>query len=243
MKDSAETKSEEPTILVNGERLILTTAGAAFWPAEGALIVSDLHFEKSTSYASKGLLLPPYDTRTTLRRLAVLIDRWNPERVISLGDAFHDGGAEARMDADDADALSDLTRKTHWIWISGNHDPAPPARFAGETAGDLRLGGLYFTHEPDIAGPPGEVAGHLHPCARVRTGEQTVRRRCFAVDETRLIMPAFGAYTGGLNVLDDAYRGLFFDFTVWVLGARGVYGFSSAKLAPDAPRPLRVSFG
>ncbi len=239
MRPEAES---EKALNVNGERLLLTTAGAVYWPAQSALLVADLHFEKGSSFARKGVLLPPYDTRTTLRRIAVLCRRYKPDLVISLGDAFHDGEAEARIEADDAALLHQLTTDHDWLWVLGNHDPHPPARFKGAVTIEKRLGGLTLRHEPaDYIDAAGEVAGHLHPCARVSTGKGgkgLMRRRCFASDGRRLILPAFGAYTGGLNVLDEAYDGLF-DGTspapfAWMLGEKGVYPFHRAKLRPDS---------
>lgn len=220
-------------IWVNGERAIPLSAGALYWPAREALVVSDLHFEKGSHFATKGVLLPPYDTRTALRRLGSLIATHQPKTVVSLGDAFHDGDAEARMDEEDAAALQSIIGAADWIWILGNHDPSPPARFAGAVERSLRLGGLTFRHEPSPRREAGEIAGHLHPVARVRAETQLMRRRCFASDGERLVMPAFGAYAGGLNVLDEAFAPLFDDFTAWMLGASGVYAFGRDALIPD----------
>lgn len=221
------------TILVNGEKVTLLTAGALWLAPTQTLIVSDLHLEKGSHYAARGSLLPPYDTRTTLRRIARLMKSLKPRQVISLGDTFHDGGAEARMDAEDAALLSSLSAAAAWIWVLGNHDPEPPARFSGSVETAVRIGGLLFRHEPQPKAEAGEVAGHLHPVARVRTESRTLRRRCFATDGARLVMPAFGAYAGGLNVLDDAFAPLFSELTAHILGGDGVYPFWGASLAPD----------
>lgn len=225
--------SEKPSLLVNGERVRLLTAGALWIEGAAALVVSDLHFEKGSHYAHKGVLLPPYDTRTTLRRLATLMKNLKPRRVVSLGDAFHDGGAEARMDEEDAGLLAALTASADWLWILGNHDPEPPARFAGAVETVARIGGLFFRHEPALAAWEGEVAGHLHPVARVRTERGAIRRRCFVTDGARLVMPAFGAYAGGLNVLDQAFAPLFAEPVAHVLGGEGVYPFWGKALLPD----------
>ena len=223
---------------INGEALALLTAGAAYWPAQEALIVADLHFEKGSSYAAKGVLLPPYDTRATLKRLEALCHALKPKRVYSLGDAFHDDGAEARMDKQDADALMALIERHDWVWVLGNHDPAPPARFEGAVEVALRQGGLFLTHEPCAEPEMGELAGHLHPCARVKTSASTLRRRCFIGHDKRMVLPAFGAYTGGLNVLDDAFMPLFpDDMAVWAMGRDGVYPIARRSLAREgAPR-------
>lgn len=220
-------------IFVNGERLTPDPMGALYWAREETLIVSDLHFEKGSSFASRGVMLPPYDTRTTLRRLTALMRRYRPSRVISLGDAFHDPDAEARMDSDDADTLAALVKAADWLWILGNHDPAPPARFAAESETEARIGALLFRHEPSPGAAPGEIAGHLHPCARVASEGRILRRRCFAAGDDRLVMPALGAYTGGLNVLDEAFAPLFNSLTAWVMGRDGVYPVGAGRLTPD----------
>ncbi len=226
-------------IVLNGERLVALQAGALYWPARETLVVSDLHFEKGSHYAARGVLLPPYDTRTTLKRLATLIRTHAPRTVISLGDAFHDGEAEARMGADDNAALEALVGAAAWVWILGNHDPAPPRRFAGAVERSLRIGRLLFRHEPSPRKEPGEIAGHLHPAARVRAQGRLIRRRCFATDGDRLVMPALGAYAGGLNVLDAAFAPLFGDVTAYLLGAVGVYAFSGGALVADPRRERR----
>lgn len=232
--------SGRASIYVNGERVTLLTAGALWFDACETLVVSDLHFEKGSNYAARGALLPPYDTRTTLRRVATLMKSLTPERVISLGDAFHDGGAEGRMDAEDAALLKSLTAAADWLWVLGNHDPEPPSRFAGTVETSARIGRLLFRHEPQPRAEAGEIAGHLHPVARVRTEGRMMRRRCFVTDGARLVMPAFGAYAGGLNVLDDAFAPLFDEFAAHVLGGDGVYPFWGAALVPD---PGRAALG
>ena len=230
------------TTSVNGVEVVMSPSGGAYLPAFDCLLVADLHFEKGTALGSRGIFLPPYDTRATVERLERLIAAFRPARVVSLGDAFHDQKAEARMDADDARRLDAVMSSVVWTWVLGNHDPAPPARFAAETVVELRMGGLVLRHEPGPASAAtvGEIAGHLHPCARVRARAMTAghsqRRRCFVSDGTRMILPAFGAYTGGLNILDVAYDGLFSRPAAFVVGRSGVYAFSTAALAPDGPR-------
>lgn len=218
---------------VFGAVLIPTVEGALFWPDESLLIVSDLHFEKGSAFAERGVMLPPYDTRATLKKLASVIDRLKPARIISLGDAFHDRRAEARMDEADAAALERLVAAVEWIWVLGNHDPAPPKRFGGEVAIAKRIGPLIFRHEPTEDDAPGEIAGHLHPCARVITESRIQRRRCFATDGARLVMPAFGAYTGGLNLLDIAFAKIFAEPSAWVIGRRLVYPIANRLLVED----------
>lgn len=229
-------------IEIAGARLLPTPEGALYWPEEETLILADLHFEKGSSFAARGVLLPPYDTRTTLGRIEALCERLAPVRIISLGDAFHDGEAEARMDEEDADRLDALIAEREWVWVLGNHDPAPPKRFAGEVCAAKRAGPLVFRHEPARGPAPGEIAGHLHPCARVRTESRIQRLRCFAGDGARLVLPAFGAYTGGLNVLDEAFGGIFEAAPVtWVLGKRRVYPIAPQLLAADPPSAAALS--
>jgi DNA ligase-associated metallophosphoesterase len=222
-------------IEVNGARLVPTPEGALYWPDEDTLVVADLHFEKGSSFAARGALLPPYDTRSTLKRLASIVARLKPARVISLGDAFHDSGAEARMDEADAAILEAVIGGSDWIWVLGNHDPAPPKRFTGEVVVAKRIGRLVFRHEPTEGAALGEIAGHFHPCARVRTESRIQRRRCFATDGERLVLPAFGAYAGGLNVLDEAFANIFLAPTAWVLGRTRVYPIAPRLLVADPP--------
>ncbi len=217
-------------ISVAGATLAADPAGALFWAEQSLLVVSDLHLEKGSFYAARGVHLPPYDSRTTLGRLAVLTDRYKPARVIALGDSFHDRAAAERLCEADCQAICRLTEACDWIWIIGNHDPEPPTAFGGRIEETVRLGPLTFRHEPRI-GETAEIAGHLHPCASLRMRGRTLRRRCFVCDGTRLIMPAFGAYTGGLDVFDPAYDGLFTDgFRAWLLGRTGVYPVAHTKL-------------
>lgn len=228
-------------IKVNGATLTPTPSGALWWREEETLIVADLHFEKGSAFAERGVLLPPYDTRSTLNRLAAVIRHFEPRRVVSLGDAFHDRSAEGRMDEADAAALEALMAGRHWVWVLGNHDPAPPKRFAGEVVAAKRIGRLVLRHEPTAGESPGELAGHLHPCARVVSDGRTLRRRCFASDGMRMVLPAFGAYAGGLNVLDDAFAPLFGSVTTWVMGRSAVYPVGAARLAPDPPPAARMA--
>lgn len=226
--------SGDREICVYGEKLIATPCGALYWRGKETLVVSDLHLEKGSHFAMRGVFLPPYDTRASLMRVARLCGRFKPRTVISLGDAFHDGAANLRMEKRDADLLASLIGAARWIWVLGNHDPDPPARFAGAVERSMRLGRLLFRHEPAQRPEPGEIAGHYHPVAKVRVEGRAIRRRCFAVDEDRMIMPAYGAFAGGLNILDEAYAGIFRrNLTVWLLGGEGVYPFRDDMLLPD----------
>jgi DNA ligase-associated metallophosphoesterase len=183
-------------------------AGALWLQSEGALIVADLHLEKGSAFAARGQLLPPYDTGETLSRLEVEVDVLAPRLIVLLGDTFHDGGAEDRLCSRDAARVTALGQGRTLIWILGNHDPDGPRGIPGERLAALSLGGLSFIHQPAVVARSGEIAGHLHPCAKVAGVGGSVRRRCFVTDGRRMILPAFGAYAGGLNVRDVAIRGL-----------------------------------
>ena len=207
--------------------------GALYWPEERVLVIADLHLEKGSSFATRGVLLPPYDTAATLERIAVLIARFTPHAVIALGDSFHDRKGPARITAADRAALAGLQRGRDWIWIAGNHDPDPAEGVGGSFGGALAIGALVFRHEP--TGANGEIAGHLHPVARVAGHGRTVSRRCFASDGARLIMPAFGAFAGGLNVRHGAFAEVFgtFAFTAHLLGEGRLYAIAAARCAVD----------
>jgi DNA ligase-associated metallophosphoesterase len=194
---------------VAGTEVMLRPSGAMWLEAERTLIVADLHLEKGSSYASRGQMLPPYDTRETLGRLAAEVAALVPAAVVLLGDTFHDRKSEGRLAPDDADRLRALASGRTLIWVVGNHDADGPQALPGETADELSLCGLFLRHEPQAGVQPGEVAGHLHPAARVRAARGVVRRRCFVTDAERVVLPAFGAYAGGLNVRDRAFSGLF----------------------------------
>ena len=209
---------------INGETLLLDASGALYWPAEETLVFADLHFEKGTSFARRGQLLPPYDTRTTLKRIEGMLSHYDPRRVIALGDSFHDRDATDRLDVHERTQLANFGRCADWIWIAGNHDPAPPAWLGGTICEEVALGGLVFRHEPSERRQAGEIAGHLHPCATLTRRGRSLRRKCFVSDGTRMVMPAFGAYTGGLDVREPPLRSLFAEtFFAYLLGMRRVY--------------------
>jgi len=216
-------------VTIAGAALVLDCDGALYWPDAGLLAISDLHLEKGSSFAARGVLLPPYDTAMTLARLAVVIARYAPQAVIALGDSFHDGDGAARMAAADRDALRALQRGRDWMWIAGNHDPEPAIGVGGSFGAVLAVGALSFRHEP--GGAAGEIAGHLHPVARVSRRGCSVTRRCLASDGMRLLMPAFGAFAGGLNVGGRAFADVFgtFAFMAYVLGEGRIYALPAAR--------------
>ncbi len=214
----------ESCIEVNGEALVLDTSGALWWPAERTLVFADLHFEKGSSFARRGQMLPPYDTRATLKRIEALAACYAPARMIALGDSFHDGDACLRLDTEERARLAALTGSAQWVWIIGNHDPALPSWLGGTMTEEVAIGGLVFRHEPQAAPGAGEIAGHLHPCATLTRRGASLRRRCFVSDGLRMVLPAFGAYAGGLDVREQPLRSLFSEsFFAYLLGTRRVY--------------------
>ncbi len=217
---------------VAGVELVADPSGVIWWGDEQCLIVSDLHLEKGSSFARRGQLIPPYDTKATLARLSQAMDEWQPKRVISLGDSFHDNEASTRLSLNDRRQLQSLATGRDWIWITGNHDPEPPSNLAGEVVETLAIGPLHFCHEPQIDAASGQISGHLHPKARIRRQSRSISRRCFAASQDRLILPGFGTYTGGLNVLDRAYDGLFQgrSFLAMMIGDGQVYRIAGREL-------------
>jgi uncharacterized protein len=222
-------------IMLAGVTLIADPAGALYWPEEKLLVAADLHLEKGSAYAARGVLLPPYDTAATLARLARLIERYAPRLVVALGDSFHDGGGPARMADNSRGALMTLQRGRDWVWLAGNHDPDPADNIGGRFADVLALGGLTFRHEPSAEASAGEIAGHLHPLACIVQRGRALRRRCFASDGRRVVMPAFGSYAGGLNVRHRAIASLFpaLAFTAHMLGERRLYAVPAARCLSD----------
>jgi uncharacterized protein len=250
-------QNAEDTITIVGLTLVADRAGVLFWPTEGVLAVADLHLEKGSSLASRGVLLPPYDTAATLARLSRLISFYSPRIVVAVGDSFHDRNGPERLSARDRAALKVMQRGRDWVWIAGNHDPDPAEGIGGSFTSSFTLGPLTFRHDPtarfrtewtlalgyeDALSAPtsltcaevaadGEISGHLHPVARISQRGRSITRRCFVADGRRLVMPAFGAFTGGLNVRDPAFVNLFgnLDFTAHLLGERRLYTLAAAR--------------
>jgi len=217
------------TLEVASVTLLADLSGALFWEEESLLVVSDLHLEKGSSFATRGVLLPPYDTAATLGQLGAVISRHDPRKVIALGDTFHDRNAHERLSDTDRDAIGSLQARRDWIWISGNHDPAIPSDLGGVVSSEVAIGPIVFRHEP--TGAAGEIAGHLHPKARVSARGRSMERRCFACDGERAVMPAFGAYAGGLSIRDQAFAKIFptTGFIAHLLGDRRVHSIAAAR--------------
>jgi uncharacterized protein len=197
---------------LGGATFVADASGALWHEGERTLMVADLHLEKGSSLARRGMMLPPYDSPTTLAALTLAIARYDPRRVISLGDGFHDDGAAERLDAHCNAALRAMQSGRDWVWVAGNHDPSAPAGLPGTHMEACEVAGVRARHEPGAGpddGTPSEIAGHLHPVARIVGRGGGVRRRCFATDGRRCVMPAFGAYAGGLDLRAAAFSAVF----------------------------------
>jgi DNA ligase-associated metallophosphoesterase len=196
------------TCTIAGEEALLDQTGAMYLTGLSMLVVSDMHFEKGTSWAKRRIFLPPYDTHATLGELENAVAHYAPRAILFLGDSFHDAGGPARLDETIVSRLESLSSGRDLIWVTGNHDPQLPEHLPGMCVDEFASGRLHFTHIP-VRGASGQISGHLHPVAAVKGRGRTVRRRCFATDGNRMILPSIGAYTGGLALHDKAFDGLF----------------------------------
>ena len=201
------------SVRVNGETCVLRCSGALWLPDQRTLVASDLHLEKGSAFATRGQMLPPYDSPATLAKLETEIEILNPACVMLLGDSFHDRRAVDRLTTADHARLERQAVGRDWIWLEGNHDldalSGALDRLPGAVVTTMRVGALTLIHEPQLEPEPGEIAGHLHPAVSVFAHGRGVRRPCFVTDGRRLILPPFGAFTGGLDVRDAAVAGLF----------------------------------
>ncbi len=184
--------------------LVALPEGAAYCPSQGALMLADLHLEKASSYASHGQMLPPYDSIETLRRIVPLIERTGARMIYCLGDSFHDRGGVARLEYDARDLLVRMTAMVDWVWIVGNHDSEISDPLGGRVAAEARLGCAVLRHAADPHDPTPEISGHYHPKYRVTLRGRRVSRPCFVAGRTKLILPSFGALTGGMDAADPA---------------------------------------
>jgi len=227
-------------VRIEGEACVLRCSGALWVIAHRTLIAGDLHLEKGSAFAARGQMLPPYDSRATLDRLEAEIDALDPACVVLLGDSFHDARSIGRMAPADRARLDRMATGRDWIWLEGNHDiaalretvPDLDEALPGEVVETLNIGALRLIHEPQPGIQAGEVAGHLHPAARVVAHGRGVRRPCFVTDGRRVILPAFGAFTGGLDVRDPAIAALFAEKPMAAaLGRDRVHALSWDRLA------------
>lgn len=189
-----------------GEEFALTQGRALYWPREQALLVADLHLEKASYYAKSGQMLPPYDSRETLERLALAIRETGARRVYTLGDNFHDDTGPERMEPHAAGMLAALVRATDWVWITGNHDAGMEAKAGGALAEELDIAGLLLRHRAQPGETRPELSGHYHPRVQLRVRDRSIRRPCAVISRSesseRMILPAYGALTGGMNAAD-----------------------------------------
>jgi len=182
-----------------GETFEATPSGALFWPAREALLVADLHLEKASWFARFGQFLPPYDSHATLSALAAEVERSKAQRLYCLGDSFHDAFGCDRLSASARELLSALPARLDWTWIVGNHDPGFADHCGGRIVDEVELGGIILRHEAQPREPKPEISGHFHPKLRLHLKGRRVSRRCFVSSASKIIMPAFGSLTGGLD--------------------------------------------
>ena len=208
-----------------GETFFATADGALFWPAQSALLVADLHLEKASWFARLGQFLPPYDSHATLTALAATVEQTGATRLFCLGDSFHDRFGCDRLPANARELLTDLTSRLDWTWIVGNHDPGFADHCGGRLADEIEIAGIVLRHEADRDDPRPEMSGHYHPKLRLQLKGRRVSRRCFVVSASKIIFPAFGSLTGGL----DAHH-------PEILGSVGT---DAAALVPVSDRLLR----
>jgi len=191
-----------------GEEFLITSGRALYWPRERALLVADLHLEKASFFARHGQMLPPYDSRETLERLASAIHETGARRVFSLGDNFHDVGGPGRLEPHAAGMLCALTRATDWVWITGNHDPHLGKSVGGSVAEEMEVAGLILRHKAQEGETRPELSGHFHPRLHLTVRDRRIRRPCAVIGGGhgggRMILPAFGALTGGMDAADPA---------------------------------------
>jgi DNA ligase-associated metallophosphoesterase len=208
-----------------GETFEATAGGALFWPSQKALLVADLHLEKASWFARRGQFLPPYDSHATLTALAGEVERTAAKRLYCLGDSFHDRFGCERLPADARALLTDLTSALDWTWIVGNHDPGFADHCGGRIAEEIEIAGVILRHEAVRSEIRPEISGHFHPKLRLRLKGRQVSRRCFVKSATKIIMPAFGSLTGGLDAHHPEIM--------------GSVGGSAAALVPVSDRLLR----
>ena len=223
-------EAQVPVIRFCDHTFLPLLSGGLFWEAQNTLLVADLHLEKMSSFARSGQLLPPHDTGATLKRLASDLAATGAARVICLGDSFHRDEGTGTLSTDNKNRLEELTTGRDWLWLAGNHDPAPHT-LDGACRPDFKVENLTLSHEPahDIAG---QVCGHLHPAARVHINARSVRRPCFVHDERLMMLPAYGVSTGSLNILSTAFAGLFdrAALRVTMIGKDRLYPVSAKRL-------------
>ena len=219
-------------IAIGGEHILLDPGGVLVFPDRRVLLVSDLHLEKGASFARRGVFLPPYDTEATLSRLGALVAKHDPAMIVSLGDSFHDARASGLARAETVAAIADLARGRDLVWVTGNHDPEPHGTLPGTSVDMLAIGAITLRHIADPACKAPEISGHYHPAAILAARGKAIRRACFASDSVRLMMPAFGVFTGGMNIRErDVIRHFRrADLVAYMLGTGRVYPIAGRDL-------------
>jgi len=207
------------------ETFFAAADGALFWPREEALLVADLHLEKASWFARLGQFLPPYDSHATLTALAGEVERTGARRLFCLGDSFHDAFGCERLPDQARALLTELTGRLDWTWIVGNHDPGFADHCGGKLEEEVEISGIILRHEAVRDDPRPELSGHFHPKLRVNLKGRHVSRRCFVVSARKMILPAFGSLTGGLDARHPE-----------ILGS---VGGNAAALVPVSDRLLR----
>ena len=208
-----------------GETFAASADGALYWASHEALLVADLHLEKASWFARLGQFLPPYDSHATLTALAAEVERTGATRLYCLGDSFHDRFGCDRLDSSARALLTSLTSRLDWTWIVGNHDPGFADHCGGRIEDEVELGGIMLRHEAQRGEARPEISGHYHPKFRVHLCGRQISRRCFVTSASKVIMPAFGSLTGGLDAHHPA-----------ILGS---VGSNAAALVPVSDRLLR----
>ncbi|WP_447765753.1 ligase-associated DNA damage response endonuclease PdeM [Sphingopyxis panaciterrae] len=233
-----------PVLDFAGHRFVALADRALFWPRHDALIVADLHLEKASWYAAHGQPLPPYDSHDTLDRLARLAAETGARAIWCLGDSFHDRDAAARIVPAIADRLRGQAAATKLLWIAGNHDGLSGGAWGGEVADELIIDGIVLRHQCDPAETRPEISGHFHPKVRLTIRGRSVARACFAGDARRLILPAFGSLTGGLDAQDAAIAKNFSGRYRAMLVAQGrLLSFPCRGAAGDDATASRIAIG
>jgi uncharacterized protein len=225
--------SKQHKIELGGLAFTPDMSGALYCADEKLLLIADLHLEQGASLARRGLHVPPYDTLATLAMLEQVLANTNAKRLVLLGDSFHDSVAHEAVRETDANRLRSITSSVETIWISGNHDPKAHDSLGGTCVDEMAFGAITLRHIPVRLKPDElEIAGHLHPGASIAQRGQNIRTKCFAADHRRIILPAFGSYTGALNVLSGAYAGLFDETRAqaWMIGKAAIHCFPWKRL-------------
>jgi uncharacterized protein len=225
--------SRQHTIKLGDLEFVPDLSGALFLPSENMLLVADLHLEQGASLARRGLHVPPYDTTVTLTMLEQVVLTTTASRLVLLGDSFHDGVAHEEIARADRQRLQTITSRIDTIWIAGNHDPFAHQNLGGICIEELALGELTLRHIPQrLRKGQMEIAGHLHPGASIVQRNMHVRAKCFVADEKRIILPAFGSYTGAVNILSSAFKGLLDPATTysWMIGKSAIHRFPYQRL-------------